>query len=151
MSTSTVAHCAARSIAPYPLVSDDLASLALALWGTTSRVAHGRDLNDRDRRTLAESLYAVANQCQMLRYVQAQARPGTQRVTPVLTLTDVGDMLELAWEAAEAIGYNLPESIEGAEQLMEAIEQIGSGDREVAAGLVPLFKRVALLAEQRTG
>lgn len=152
MSTSTIARCTARSVASYEAVSDDLASLTLALWGTTSRVAHGRELSDRDRRVLDESRYAVANQCQMLRYVQAQAAaPGSQNVTPVLMLPASGDMLELAWEAAQALRFDLPESIEGAEQLVEALGRIASGDQDAATRLVPLFKRVALLAEQRTG
>ncbi|MFT3860037.1 hypothetical protein [Micropruina sp.] len=108
-------------------------------------------MNDRDRHTLNESRYAVENQCQMLRYVQAQANPGSQSVAPALMLLDSGDMLELAWEAAEVLQFDLPESIEGAERLVTAIDQIASGNREEAERLVPLFKRVALLAEQRTG
>lgn len=151
MTTSTVARCTARSIASYEAVSDDLAVLAMTLWGTASRIAHGRSPNSRDLRALKESRYAIANQCQMLRYVQAHASHDPHAVEPVRSLPDSGNMLELAWEAAEAIGFDLPESIEGAERLVQSLERILEGDPQEADHMLPLFKRVALLAEQRAG
>lgn len=150
MSTSTVARCTARSIAPYRAVGTDLIGLTLDLWEATERVARGLDMTARDRRALTDGRLAVTNQRQMIEYVQAQATSSRNETRPVLALSDSGEMLELAWQAAEILDFDLPESIEGAEQLVRSLDQIADGDQEVATQLLPLFERVALLARLRT-
>lgn len=122
-----------------------LQSLVGLLWATVARVADGYEIDSEDQNTIARAQYALRGQKQMSDFVHSRAAAG--RLTATRGTDTFVDLLDVA---SKMLGAGSPlgaDSVELIDELIEALEQVAEGNREVAERYVDLFGLVAGMVE----